>query len=311
MKKNILMTSIGAKVPFVKTLLDSKNKFDSSIVLYGSDTDTQALAQYFVDSFFLMQKIKNLTIENFLSLCEIKKIKYIIPSRDEDVLYFSKYNSILQENGIFLFAPDYEVAKLCSDKLHFANNIENKFLIPTSTTIETINAQRYVVKERFGSGSEKIGLNLSKEDALEFAKELKSPLYQPFISGKEYSIDSFISKTNKSIATIIRSRDLIINGQAEITSYFEDEKLKTMISNFAQQNKIYGHSVIQVIKNNQEYFIIECNTRFGGASTLSYAMGLESFYWFLLESNNLCISFKLNPKKLKQIRVPEDKYFEC
>jgi carbamoyl-phosphate synthase large subunit len=310
-KSNILMSSIGAKVPFVKRLLDSKNRFDTTICLYGADIDPDCIAQHFVDSFFIMPKISMLKIEEFVEICNAKEIKYIIPSRDEDTLYFSKHQQTLQENGIFLFAPEYEVAQLCSDKLHFANSIESDFLIQTSLNIQEIDASSYVVKDRFGSGSCDIAIDVNKKDALEFAQTLKNPIYQPYIKGQEYSIDSYVNKSGKTTACIIRSRDVIYNGEAQVTTYVEDDKLKAIITDFIERLKISGHSVIQVIKQGENYFIIECNSRFGGASTLSYAMGLESFYWFLQESNNLPISFRLSSKKLKQVRVLEDKYFEC
>ena len=58
-----------------------------------------------------------------------------------------------------------------------------------------------------------------------------------------------------------------------------------MCIKIAEALKFFGHIVIQIIvdKDNQIH-IIECNCRFGGASTLSIDMGLDSFYWFLLET---------------------------
>ena len=44
------------------------------------------------------------------------------------------------------------------------------------------------------------------------------------------------------------------------------------------------------ITPQNEFFLIECNPRFGGASTLSIKAGLESFKWAYLEALNLDIS---------------------
>ena len=83
-----------------------------------------------------------------------------------------------------------------------------------------------------------------------------------------------------------------------------------LIKYFLEKNKITGHSVTQVIKKDNNFYIIECNTRFGGASTLSYTLGLESFYWFFLECSNKKIEVNISDKLLKQVRVSKDVYIE-
>ena len=79
---------------------------------------------------------------------------------------------------------------------------------------------------------------------------------------------------------------------------------------FLENNRILGHSILQVIKKENKYHIIECNARFGGASTLSYTLGLESFLWFFKECNQEDISPKISNKKIRQVRVSKDMYFE-
>jgi carbamoyl-phosphate synthase large subunit len=59
--------------------------------------------------------------------------------------------------------------------------------------------------------------------------------------------------------------------------------------------------------------LLECNCRFGGASTLSIAAGLDSFYWFLRECLNEDLSdlpFLNYRRGLRQIRYAEDKFFQ-
>ncbi len=311
MKKNILITSIAAKVPLINCVLESKNKFDKSIRVYGADIDKSCIGQYFVDSFYIMPKINILKINDFIDGCNEKNIKYIIPSRDADVLYFSAYKDKLEENSIYLFSPDVDVVNICFDKLKFYESVKDKLIIPTYKNISDVNSSSFVVKQRFGSGSDNIAINVDKTTALNFAMKLKDPVYQPFIEGKEYSIDSYVDKNANRIASVIRSRDLVKNGESQITTYIKDEVLDSIVKQFVENLNISGHSVTQVIGHDNSYSIIECNTRFGGASTLSYKMGLESFYWFLMEVNDKSIVFKLNNKKLKQVRVAEDKYFEC
>lgn len=311
MKTNILITSISAKVPLIKTVIEAKNKFDSKISIYGADCDEKCIGRYFVDCFWQMPKLTELDINNFIAYCHKNNIKYIIPTRDSDVIYFASFKDLLLDSNIHLFSADEDIVNICFDKLKFFNHAKNKFVIPTYTSLEKVTETNLVVKERFGSGSTHIAINVNKPKALKFAKSLKEAIFQPFIKGEEFSIDSYVAKDGRCIACIIRSRDLVKNGESQITTYVEDPVLSSIITKFVEDLHLLGHSVTQVIKNNNSYNIIECNTRFGGASTLSYKMGLESFYWFLCEVNNKKITFKQNDKKLKQVRVAEDKYFEC
>ena len=91
------------------------------------------------------------------------------------------------------------------------------------------------------------------------------------------------------------------------TVWVEDEFKGTLVS-----LNLYGHVILQaIISDKNEVFIIECNPRFGGASTLSVHAGLDSFYWAYLESMKVSIKdypFIRSQKELTQVRYPQDFY---
>ena len=72
---------------------------------------------------------------------------------------------------------------------------------------------------------------------------------------------------------------------------------------------LMGLVMMQCIISNKRIYIIECNPRIGGASTLSIQYGLDVFYWFLKKSLNKNFKqvFKRS-NKLKQFRLPVDFY---
>ena len=167
------------------------------------------------------------------------------------------------------------------------------------------------MKERWGAGSVDVGINLSKDEAIDYAKKLKEPIFQPYINGKEYSIDLYRDKQKKVKGIVVRCRDLIVNGESQITTtmrYPELEELGVAIANHVD---IFGHAVIQVIETTPKVFhILECNPRFGGASTASITVGLDSFYWFFLECLGESLddySFQRKSGEIRQVRVPQDK----
>lgn len=308
---NILITSISSKIPLIKTVANAKNKFDTNIQIYGSDINETIIGKYFVDHFWKMPRIIDLKIEDLINYSKKNHIKYIIPTRDEDVVYFAKYKKLLLDHNLFVFVSDYSSVLLCFDKLKFYEDTNNSFIIPTYTQYDKLDKKGFfVLKDRFGSGSNEIKINISYQEVLNNIKHFTDPIIQPFIQGQEYSIDSYVKKNGVWVSSIIRSRDLVIDGESKITTRVLDDQLALLCKEFLEQNNILGHSVLQVIKTDTEYYFIECNSRFGGASTLSVKLGLESFYWFLLESNNKKIAPKISNQLLKQIRIQEDIYLE-
>lgn len=311
MSKNILITSLGEKVPLIKTVINAKNEYDKSIKVLGIDINNQILGKYFVEEFYVIPRLSILEIHEFINFCIKHLVGYIIPTRDEDVLFFAKNKQILKENGISIFSSDFNAVELCFDKYLFVKNNQVNFNIQTSLNIDELkNVDKYVVKDRFGSGSKNVGINLNYNEAKNLAKEIENPIFQEYIEGEEYSIDSYITKTNSFIGMIIRKRELVSNGEAVNTFVVEDKILEEKIKDFLLKNKIVGHSVTQVIKREDKYYLVECNTRFGGASTLAYKMGLKSFYWFLCEENEKKFKYRRKKKNLRQVRVKKDIYFE-
>lgn len=309
LNNNILVTSISSKVPLLEVLKDSISTFNN-ISIVGADINENVLGRYYVDIFWKMERIDKIIINDFIENCKKMQIKYIIPTRDDDVVFFSKNYQLLLKNNIYPFVSNSSSISYCFDKLSFFQNANYNNMIYTSDKLNDIKSSTCVIKERYGSGSENIFLNIEISQAKEKANCLNNPIFQPFIKGEEYSVDSYITKEGKYIDSIIRSRDLIVDGEAKITTVVEDLEIKNNIKEFLLKHKIYYHSVLQYIKYDNKFSIIECNPRFGGASTLSYKMGLKSFLWFIQDIENIDIEYIPSSKKYKQVRISKDIYIE-
>ena len=310
MTQNILITSISSKTSLIQRVKDATKKYNKNMKVIGSDINPNVVGAYFTDNFWKMPKIKELKPNEIIDYCKNNNIAYIIPTSDNDVVYFSKHKQKFLDKNIHVFVSEYQSVSFCFDKLKFYEDSGIDWCIKTSLSIKNITSDFYVLKERFGSGSRNIAIGVSKKEALKIVSTLHEAIFQPFIQGIEYSIDSYIDKSNNLIGSIIRSRDVVRDGESKVTTVVEDDILSKKVKKFLQKHKIQGHSVLQVIKRDKEYYLIECNARFGGASTLSYELGLESFYWFLQESNNQDIKANISKKSLKQVRCSKDIFFE-
>ncbi|MGD9719207.1 MAG: ATP-grasp domain-containing protein [Sulfurimonadaceae bacterium] len=311
MSQAILITSIGAKIPLIKAVRRAKDAFNPALAIIGGDSNHDALGRAYVDSFWQMPRLENLTLETLITYAQAHNIRAIIPTRDAELPFFASYKKTLAEAGIDVFVADTEAVAFCYDKLRFYQDAKLSWAIETALDIERLPAQKFVVKERFGAGAKSMACNVSKEEALAHAKELQEPIFQPFIEGKEYSIDCYVDKNMACRGVVVRSRDVVVNGESQVTTIVHDRELVQRAAEFVTCHGIKGHSVLQVLKNQNGSYLIECNARFGGASTLSEYAGLKSFLWFLQEANGENFEVTITDKIIRQVRQDkEDSYFE-
>lgn len=310
--KNVLITSISKKVPLIKEVRKAALRVNSYTRIIGADSNDNAVGQHFVDQFWVMPLLKNLSIEQLINYCIENQITHIIPTRDGELLYFSKMIDKLSEVGIHVMISPIDSIEMCLDKLSFyEKGLEfNHSTIPTALNIDSLEIDRFVVKERFGAGADKIGLNLSKLDAVDWSKQLNHPIFQPYLEGKEISVDVYLSKNGFAKGCIARTRDVVVDGESQVTTAIRHDKVENECISFAESLHLYGHVIFQVLVDEREnIYFIECNSRFGGASRLSIEMGLDSFYWFFLETIGHDLSqypFQRLESNKKLIRYAED-----
>lgn len=309
--KNILVTSISAKVSLIESIRSGITKISKKIKIIGGDIQSNIVSSYFVDEFWQMNKLDDSNLDNFITECIARNIGLIIPSRDGELEFFSRNKKTFSDNGIHVMVSEISSVAKCIDKLEFGSQ-RGLSIIPSSESIEKINASSYVVKERFGAGSKSIGINLTKEEAINHSKNLINPIFQPYIMGKELSVDAYIDKKNKVKGIVMRERVLVVDGESQITQTIIDKNLENYFKNIISSLDLYGHIILQaIIGTDNSIHVIECNPRFGGASAISIKSGLDSFYWTYLES--IGVNIKDHPfyrprKPIKQVRSHKDIY---
>ncbi|ADU95593.1 protein of unknown function DUF201 [Geobacillus sp. Y412MC52] len=309
---NVLVTSISKKVPLLQAVRRAMKKMGISGAVIGADRNGNCIGKYFVDEFWPMPSLEHFTVEEFISICRKKQIRFIIPTRDGELPFFSFYRQAFEENGIFVMVSGQQAVDVCLDKLRFYEVLSAYGfpVVPTTLSLAELDDGDYVVKERYGAGATNIGLRLTKEEANRHAQKLEAPVFQPFIAGAEFSIDLYMTRTGRVKGAVARTREYVVNGESQITTTIRNEKLEDMCIAVASYLRLYGHAVMQVIIDYEgQFHLIECNPRFGGASTVSLEAGLDSFYWFFLESQGVNLNdypFIRSTNEKKQIRYPAD-----
>jgi len=311
---NVLVTSASGKIPLIESVQKGVRKIDNVGTVIAADVNDQCLAAYFADGFWKMPPTDQLSPEDLMTYCKKENIGAIIPTRDGELAYFATFKQTFEKENVHVMVSGLQAVNTCMDKLCFCTCMQKNGLpaIPTCLHLEDIRGDAFVVKERFGAASNRVGINLTINQAVAHAKLLSDPVYQPFVGGVEISVDIYIARGGVIKGMVMRTRDEVVNGESRVTTAYYDKKLQQLCERFVKSFDLYGHIMLQIIQDTQGNFhIIECNPRFGGASTLSVFAGLDSFFWFLLEARGADItdySFVFDKeKKIKQVRYPKDK----
>lgn len=309
---NLLISSAAAKAPLVRAAMDAAAKLHPDIRVIAGDLNPEALTRHVAHGFWPMPPTRDEHLSGLLEGCAQRGIRAILPTRDGELAFWSRHAEIFAKAGIHVIVSPSEAIHRCLDKALFASYGSERGLpvIPTSTSIDDLNSEFYVVKERFGAGSRAIGIRLDRDAAIAHAQTLDHPLFQPFIAGREISIDAWSDAHGAVKGLVLRRRDEVVNGESRITTTFRNAMLETQAKRWIEAYGVRGPVVMQVLLDaTGAPHIIELNARFGGASTASIQAGLDSLCWSLLEADGADVSqhpFVRSGTEVRQVRIPTD-----
>lgn len=311
----VLVTSASRKLPLLRSIAGqlAESLPSTRWDIVAGDADGSCLASYAWPHFWHMPRIDD-------SLAVIDAIvaggfDLVIPTRDADVDYFSRFRDDLEADRVACLTPSTAAAAACLDKFEFAQLLSAAGLPAIPTYLDNGAVQlatgSVVLKERYGAGSVGQLVDVSIHAAASAAVHLVDPIFQPFVSGREFSIDAYRSRAGQVLGMVARTRDLVIGGESQVTTTVDPAPFAVMVDEVLRTLGFQGHALIQVIEASDGMHIIECNPRLGGASTLSLAAGLRSLAWFALEAQSLdplSIPFQPRTGELRLIRTPQDEF---
>ena len=258
------------------------DKLNKRIIIYGADFSNTAPALLYCDRQIKVCKIKDENyIPQLLDICKKEEINALIPTIDTDLLILSRNKAAFEKIGTTVIISELDKIKICRDKRFTADFFVSCGLkSPTPIDDYTKYNLGYpaFIKPKDGSSSvNAFKVNNSKDLEVK-AKSIEDYIIQPFISGKEFTVDIFCDFESNPIFITPRERLAVRSGEVLQTRITQDEKIinecKMLIKGF---NPI-GHITVQLIrdeKTNEDYYI-EINPRFGGGAPLSIKAGADS-----------------------------------
>lgn len=308
----LLITSASRKVPLIEAAKTAAAKLHPDIKVIAGDRDPAALTRYVADDFWEMPPTVPEHVDALLAGCRERGIRALLPTRDGELAFWADQRDAFARESVDVIVSAPEAIRLCLDKLAFARFGEEEGLpfIPARLRPDALEASRLVVKERYGAGSRSIGLDLDAAAALRHGERLDEPIFQPFVEGDEISIDAWIDRHGKVKGIVPRRRDQVVNGESQVTTTFYDPAIEAAATHVLERLALRGPVVMQaLIDGDGGFHVIECNSRFGGASTTAISAGLDMLYWSLTEAFGFDAGdapFVRLQGEVRQIRVPKD-----
>jgi RimJ/RimL family protein N-acetyltransferase len=317
---HVLVTSLAGKAPLLRAVQVAARRLHYATKVIGADLNPLALARPLADDFWALPALRDESLPELLAGMQARHIAYLIPTRDGELAFWSQHRAALAEAGVSVLVSAPAAVHRCLDKFEFATFGQQAGLpvIATSLRLDALAPESvplspdatFVVKERHGAGSFSLGLKLPYASALAHAQQLREPVFQHFIRGLEISVDGYVDRVSRVHGLVARTRDVVVRGESQVTTTLPDAALLARLLPIVETLGLYGPFVLQaLLTNDGDLHLIECNCRFGGASTLGIAAGVDSFYWFLQEAGGADLytfPFRPAPGVLRQVRLAAD-----
>lgn len=284
--KNLLILSPGRRVEIVQYFKDAFHKENRKV--YTLDMSDKAPALYFGDEYFRIDKDfahLDLYINKVLEICKKKEVGAIITLIDPELVLLSHYKQEFDQLGVKLILSNLDFVESTFDKFEFYNKYKGILkLVETVGSVEDalskLNSKEWefplFAKLRDGSAS----IGIKKINSFEDIEELKSEpkyIYQPFIVGKEYGVDTFFDlKSEKLVSMFIKEKLAMRAGETDKAISVHSQNVIDEVLKVQKIKGLYGPIDIDVfVSNDGEVYINEINPRFGGGYPHAYGCGVN------------------------------------
>jgi carbamoyl-phosphate synthase large subunit len=299
---NLLFTSAGRRGYLLRWFREA---LPVSGAIHALNSKAECSAFTFADFFGVSPEICDPEYVPFLlNYCRHNNIRAIFPLFDEDIPVLAAVEQSFNELGVELFVPPLTVAQMCNDKWH-SNSFLKSYGIDTPRTFLThqeamraletgVMSWPMVVKPRVGMGS--IGFyfvsnpeelrtlySRSSDDIARAYLNQKlvngkglGVVVQEYLIGQEYGLDVINNLSGDYVATLVKKKLAMRNGETDIAVTVEDRELEELGKKMSKLLRHKGVLDVDVIRTTQgQLCVIDLNARFGGGYPFSHLAGAD------------------------------------
>ncbi len=258
------------------------DRLRENVTIIGADITESAPALFYCDEQRIVPRIRDAAyIPSLLSLCENEAIDCLIPTIDTDLLLLSQHKKDFEALGTKVLIAAQDKIAICRDKNYTAGYFKSLGLY-SPEPVNDIHAYSggfpAFIKPKDGSSSIDAYRADDMESLAAFADKIGDYIIQPFIAGREYTIDIFCDYEGNPVFITPRERLAVRAGEVLKTRITQDDvmiaEMQTLVADF----KPSGQITVQLIRDDKtgDNYYIEINPRFGGGAPLSIKAGADS-----------------------------------
>lgn len=280
---NILITSASRKVALIEAFKTAVLKEGGGKII-SVDSSSLSPALLRSDVGLVVPESDN---DNFIAalikICKKYKVKLIVPTRDEELVLFSKNRDMFKNKGIEVMVAKQGTIELCLDKRKFLSFCKkNNLPVPNTYTVGELLQSKVAfplfVRPRMGKSGKGVFLINNREQLNIFLREAGSFIFQELVKAKEYTIDLFADFKGKIISVVPRERIMVFGGESFIGKTYKNMILINAAIDLAKKLNLIGHNTIQCFYDRKKDTVkfIEVNPRFGGGAALGFKSGAHT-----------------------------------
>lgn len=278
---HILFTGVGRRIELIQAFRNAALVLNKELKIYGADMTGTAPALAYCDYTRKVVSMKDSGyIQNLLDICLTDHIDLLIPTIDTDLLVLSENKEKFEAIGtrVMISAPDK--IRICRDK----NNTSQFFVgcglyapMPVNDWKAYKSGFPAFIKPKDGSSSIN-AFKVENEEELEvYAGQVEDYIVQPFVSGREYTVDIFCDWDGEPISIVPRERLQVRAGEVLKTQICMDSAMVKEAKALCAAFMPCGPMTVQLIRDDAGIdWYIEINPRFGGGAPLSMKAGARS-----------------------------------
>jgi len=278
----ILFTGVGRRVELLQAFRQAALVLDKNLKIFGADMAGTAPALAYCD---YTRKVVGMRdpnyIDNLLRICKEDRISLVIPTIDTDLLVLAENKEKFSAIGTRIMISDPDMIRICRDK----NNTSQFFVdcglkapMPVNDWRQYQNSFPAFIKPKDGSSSINAYKVENPEELEMYANQVDDYIVQPFVDGREYTIDIFCDWDGIPLSIVPRERLQVRAGEVLKTEITMDEVMISEAKTLCKAFKPCGPMTVQLIRDTKtgDDYYIEINPRFGGGAPLSMKAGARS-----------------------------------
>lgn len=295
----ILFTGVGRRVELIQAFRQAANCLNVDLKIYGADVTGTAPALMYCD---YSRKVCSMRepqyIEQLLNICMEDTIDLLIPTIDTDLLILAQNRERFLKNGTKVLVSASDKVMICRDKNNTGVFFESCGLkAPKSYNNykEYFGTYPCFIKPKDGSSSINAFKVNDAEELEMYATKIGDYVIQPFVEGREFTIDIFCDYEGNPIYITPRERLQVRAGEVLKTQIHMDRVMVDESRKIIEKFRPCGPITVQLIQDkvSGDNYYIEINPRYGGGVPLSMKAGARSAEVLL----NLVMGKKVNIEK--------------